>query len=283
MGKWHLRCLAAVVSAIALCVLPGCGGHRPAGQSPIPGKITLVPSTSASLQVGGTLVFSATAQNAAGTNVNPAFTFPSSDAGILSIAPNGLACAGRWDATFSNCTPGRTGAVQVTASALGISSAPTVVFVHPPIDNITVTEVVNTTPPPPAGPCLPQSQSITLQATAWSQSSDVTASVGPFTWTANNPRVVKLTPIVNSTFNVAANQATATAVTPGLTQIYASATGVSSSAFQQKTPDPSLVWDFFETCPVQNITLQLTPNGVQSGQTSFTTDKGAGQSTTAIV
>src|SRR5205085_12038856 len=127
------------------------------------------PSTSTSLQVGGVLVFSATAQNAAGTNVSPAFSFQSSDAGILSIAPNGLACAGRWDATFSTCTPGRTGTVQVTASTLGTSSAPTIVFVHPPIDNITVTEIVNTTPLPPAGPCVPQSQSITVQATAWSQ------------------------------------------------------------------------------------------------------------------
>jgi hypothetical protein len=283
MGKWHLERLGSSVSAITLCMLAGCGGHRPPGPSLVPAKITLSPATSASLQLGATITFTASAQNSAGTAISPAFTFQSSDTSILNIAPNGVACAGRWDATFGTCTPGGTGSVQVTASAVGTTSPPTLVFVHPPIDNITVTEVLNTTPPPSAGPCFPQTQSITLQATAWSQNSDVTATVGPFTWTANNASVVTITPILNSAFNIATNQATATAATPGLTQIYASASGVSSSAFRQKTPDPSLVWDFFETCPVQSITLQLTPNGVQTGQTSFTTNKGTAQPTTATV
>lgn len=283
MGKWDLEHLASVVSVIALCMVAGCGGHKPRGPSLVPAKVNLSPATSASLQLGGTLIFTASAQNVAGTNIAPAFTFQSSDTSILNIAPNGAACAGRWDATFSTCTPGGTGSVQVTATALGVSSPPTLVFVHPPIDNITLTEVLNTTPPPPAGPCLPQTESITLQATAWSQNSDVTATVGPFTWTANNASVVKITPIVNSAFNIATNQATATAATPGLTQIYASASGVSSSAFRQKTPDPSLIWDFFETCPIQSITLQLSPNGVLNGQTSFTANKGAAELTTAIV
>jgi len=283
MGKWHLERLARAALAIALCMLPGCGGSKPPGPSLVPGKITLTPATSASLPLGGTLTFLATAQNASGSSITPTFTFQSSDTSILNIAANGAACAGRWDATFSTCTPGATGSVQVTASALGISSPPTLVFVHPPIDNITVTEVLTTTPPPPAGPCFPQSQTITLQATAWSQNSDVTATVGPFTWTANNASVVTITPILNSAFNVATNQATATAAVPGLTQIYASASGVSSSAFQQKTPDPGLVWDFFETCPVQSITLQLTPDGILTGQTSFTSNKGTSEQTTATV
>lgn len=283
MGKWCLELLAWIVLAILLCVLPGCGGSKPPGPSLVPGKIILSPATSASLQLGGTLIFTATAQNAAGSTITPGFTFQSSDTSILNISPTGVACAGRWDATFSTCTPGASGAVQVTASALGTTSQPTIVFVHPPIDNITVTEVLNTVPPPPAGPCFPQSQSLTLQATAWSQNSDVTSTVGPFTWTANNSTVVTITPIMNSAFNVATNQATATAGTPGLTQIYASASGVSSSAFQQKTPDSSLVWDFFETCPVQSITLELSPNGVLTGQTTFATNKGTAESVTATV
>jgi hypothetical protein len=283
MGKWHLQHLASAVSAIALCMLGGCGGSRPPGPSLVPGKITLTPATSTSVQLGATFTFTASAQNASGSSITPAFTFQSSDTSILNITPNGAACAGRWDATFSTCTPGRSGSVQVTASALGTTSPATLVFVHAPIDNITVTEVLNTTPPPPAGPCLPQSQAMTIQATAWSQNTDVTATVGPFTWTANNPSVVTITPILNSALNVATNQATAVAATPGLTQIYASASNVTSSAFKQKTPDPSLVWDFFETCPVQSITLQLSPNGVPSGQTSFATNKGTAQATTATV
>lgn len=283
MGKWHLERPALAVSAIALCMLAGCGGSKPPGPSLVPAKVDLSPATSASLQLGGTLTFTATAQNVAGTTIAPTFTFQSSDTSILNISPTGVACAGRWDATFVTCTPGGTGSVQVTATALGTTSPPTLVFVHPPIDNITVTEVLNTTPPPPAGPCFPQTQSMTLQATAWSQNSDVTATVGPFTWTASNPSVVTITPILNSAFNIATNQATATAATPGLTQIYATASGVSSSAFRQKTPDPSLVWDFFETCPIQSITLQLTPNGEQTGQATFATNKGTAQTTTATV
>ena len=283
MGKWHLERLAWAVSAIALCALGGCGGSKPPGPSLVPGKILVTPATSISLQLGSTLLFTATAQNGGGTAVTPAFTFQSSNSSILDITPSGAACAGRWDPTFNFCTPGNSGTVQVTATALGVTSSPTLVFVHPPIDNITVTEVLNTTPPPPAGPCFPQSRIITLQATAWSQNTDVTSTVGPFTWSASNISVVTLTPIVNSTLNIATNQVTATATTPGLTQIYASASGVSSSAFRQATPDPSLVWDFFETCPIQSISLQLTPNGVQTGQTTFTTNKGTGQTTTATV
>jgi hypothetical protein len=283
MGKWHLERLAQSVLAIALCALSACGGSRPPGPSLVPGKITLNPATSASMQLGSTITFTATAQNGGGTAVNPGFTFQSSDTSILNIAPNGVACAGRWDATFSNCTPGSTGSVQVTATALGTTSQPTLVFVHPPIDNITVTEVLNTTPPPLPGPCFPQTQSITIKATAWSQNTDVTATVGPFTWTPSNPAVVTVTPILNSTFNIATNQATAIAATPGLTQIFASASGVSSSPFRQATPDPSLVWDFFETCPIQSITLELTPNGVHTGQTTFAANKGTSQQTTAIV
>jgi hypothetical protein len=123
-------------------------------------------------------------------------------------------------------------------------------------------------------------QTTTLQATAWSQNSDITSTVGPFTWSAANSSVVAITPLMNSAFNVATNQATATAATPGLTQIYASANGVFSSAFTQRA-FPTL--DFFETCPVQSITLQLGVAGSQSGQTSFNTTKGTTQPVTATV
>ena len=282
MDKSLSKHSAGLIVAILLCMLPACGGHKPPGPSLIPGKISLNPATSASLQLGSIITFTAIAQNASGGNITPALTFQSSNTGILNISPAGVACAGRWDSTFTTCTPGATGTAEVTASALGVTSAPTIVFVHPPIDNITVSEVLNTTPPPPQGPCFSQTQTITLQATAWSQNADVTSTVGPFIWTANNPTVVTLSPMMNSTFNLPTNQATATSATPGLTQIYASASGVSSGPFRQVTPNSSLVWDFFETCPIQSIALQLTSNGEQTGQTSFTANKGTAKSVTAI-
>ena len=72
-----------------------------------------------------------------------------------------------------------------------------------------------------------------------------------------NTGVGTITPIVNSTFNVATNQATASPGTPGQTQVIASASGVYSQPFN------------FETCPVQCIPLQLGQNGQYTDQTSF--------------
>src|SRR3981081_4119762 len=281
MGSSLFGRLACAIAVVALCGLGGCGGHTPAGASPFPAKVTLSPAPSASLQPGNFLPFSASAQNGSNSNISPTFTFQSSDTSILNIAPNGVACAGRWDATFTTCPPMGTGAVQVTVSALGATSPATVVFVHAPIDKITVTEAPpSQVPPPTAQPCVPMGQTATLQATAWSQNSDITSTVGPFTWSAANASVVSITPLMNSAFNVATNQATATAATPGLTQIYASANGVSSSAFTQ-TGFPTL--NFFETCPVQSITLQLGVAVSQTGQTSFNTTKGTAQPVIATV
>ncbi len=106
--------------------------------------------------------------------------------------------------------PPASGMVQVTASALGRNQPPTLVFVHPPIDNIQVSVVPPVNSPPPACPnqqalpaacdahriqrkapaqfiCLSQNQIETLQASAFSQGVDITASVGPFTWSQASP------------------------------------------------------------------------------------------------
>ena len=83
-------------------------------------------------------------------------------------------------------------------------------------------------------PCLSQSQSMTLEAHAFSQGVDVTSSVGPFTWShpaiPASPRSSRLP---NNAYNFATNQANATATFPGITQIFASASGVTSKSFQQ--------------------------------------------------
>jgi hypothetical protein len=240
------------------------------------------------VELGATFGFSASAQASTGTALATAITYSSSDTSILNVAANGFACAGHWDVNFTTCTPGGTGVAQVTASALGASSAPTWVFVHPPVDNIIVTGVLLNNVPIEE-PCLSQSQSMTVEAHAFSQGTDVTSSVGPFTWSAQNQSVVTLTPLVNTAYNFATNQATATAVTPGMTQIYASASGVSSSSFQQpqyKNSQQVLspVLDFFETCPIQTITLELGATATQqTSQTTFSTSKGTSQNATAVV
>ena len=241
------------------------------------------------------MVFSASAQNGTNAAISPTFTFTSSNPGVVDISPAGAACAGSWNAPYySVCTPAGIGQAEITASALGATSPPTVVFVHPPIDAITVTVVPPVNPPPPACPsqtelpaeckiafntqaanyCVSQNQVQTLQATAYSNGVDITATVGPFTWSQTNLNVVTITPIVtsanSSSVNVPTNQATVVSNTPGETQVIASASGVSSS--------PQIA----ETCPVQCISLQLGTNGSQNiGTTSFVANKGTSETITA--
>jgi len=287
MGRSRSNVLRLAVAILSLWGVGGCGGTK-AGSPLFPGKVNLAPNNNLSVELGATFGFSASAQTSSGTSLAVAITYSSSDTSILNVAPNGYACAGHWDVNFTTCTPGGTGAVQVTASALGASSVPTWVFVHPPVDNIIVTGVLLNSVPVQE-PCLSQSQSMTVEAHAFSQGTDVTSAVGPFTWSAQNSSVVTLTPLVNTAYNFATNQATATAVTPGMTQIYASASGVSSSSFQQPQYKNSLnvtspVLDFFETCPIQTITLELGATATQqTSQTTFSTSKGTSQNATAVV
>jgi hypothetical protein len=281
-------------------LLGACGGHKPAGTSPFPGKIILTPSISASLQLGGTLTFTAAAQNNSGSNVTTIFTFQSSDTNILNMAPNGTACAGVWDASFVNCTPQNYGPVQVTASALGATSVPTIVYVHPPVDNVQISAVCPASGIPPAcpgpqtiplacvadppptkynscvpgqtpatpPPCLSANQTINLQANAFSKGVDVTTSVGPFAWSETSSNVISVIPIVTDTnTNIPTNQATVTPNAPGFTAVYASASNVSSQPY------------YAETCPVQCVALEL--GNVGSGNTSFAVNKGTNETAVA--
>jgi hypothetical protein len=165
MGWSRRKSLGCALAALFLFSFSGCGGHRPAGVSNFPAKVTLNPASGASVQLGNFILFTASAQNASGGNVNTTFTYTSSDTSILNIAPGGVGCAGVWNQNYTVCTPGAAGQVEVTASAAGQDSAPTLVFVHPPIDNITVTGfLLNGIYP--QEPCLSQSQTMTVEAHA---------------------------------------------------------------------------------------------------------------------
>jgi hypothetical protein len=288
MGRLYFGNYGWTAAILALFSISACGGHKPAGTSPYPTKITLTPSSAISLQLGGIIQFTATATNGTSNNVSPTFTYISSDTSILNVSARGVACAGHWDITNTICTPGAVGEVQVTASAEGQQSAPTFIFVHAPIDNIVVSGILPTNQYVQE-PCLSQGQSMILQATAYSEGTDITESVGPFSWSANNASVVTLTPTVtNFTYNIPTNEAVALAVTPGMTQIFATASGVTSNTFQQpqyKNTSGTLspVLDFFETCPIQNIALEVGSGSQLTNQTSFVTTKGTSQTLTAVV
>jgi len=292
MGRLRSGGLSLVVAIISFWTLAGCGGTK-AGTPLYPGHITISPAVNTSLVLGGTIGFVASAQTASGTSLRIPIAYSSSDTSILNLSPNGVACAGHWDAAFTTCTPGNVGIALVTASALNATSEPTYVFVHPPIDNITVTGIL-LNGIPIQEPCLSQTQTMTVEAHAFSQGADITSSVGPFIWTANNPSVVTLTPLSNTTFNpitnqtynFPTNQATALAVAPGMTYIYATASGVTSNTFQQpqynnSQQQTSPVLDFFATCPIQNIALEVGSAG--SGQTSFVASKGTNQTVVATL
>jgi len=284
MGRFGSSGLRLSVIILSLWSISGCGGGSKAGPPLFAGKINMNPTATASVTLGGTLTFTAVVQTVSGTTLAVPITFTSSDTSILNLAPSGLACAGHWDAAFTTCTPGATGPVTVTASALGASSVPTWVFVHPPIDNIAVVGVL-LDGSPVQEPCLPQGQEMTFEAHAFSQGTDITASVGPFTWSANNSAVVALTPLNNSAFNFPTNQVTARAVNPGLTSIFATASAVTSNSFQQPRLTDSQgasspILDFFETCPIANISLEMGAAG--SGRTTFTAVKGSSSSQTVI-
>ena len=285
MGRFRSLSLRLAVGFLSISAITGCGGGSHPAPPLFPGHINLTPGSATSLVLGGTLSFSATVQTASGTTLNTAITFASNDTSILNLAPNGVACAGHWDVAFTTCAPGASGPAIVTASALGATSVPTYVFVHPAIDNISVVGVMPDGIPVQE-PCLSQSQSMTVEAHAFSQGTDITASVGPFTWSANNASVVQLNPLAGNLYNFATNQATATANTPGITYIYASANGVSSSSFQQpqltnSQGAASPVLDFFATCPIQNIALELGAAG--SGRTTFNVPKGSTSGSQTVI
>jgi hypothetical protein len=284
MGRLRSRAWQCVVAVILAGSISSCGGHKSGGISTVPARVTLSPTGSTSVQQGNTITFTALAQNSSGSTVNTTFIFASSDTTIMNIAPNGVACAGVWNQGYTVCTPAGSGVVTITATGLGATSVPTYVFVHPPIDNITVTGILLNNVPIQE-PCLEPTQSMTVEAHAFSQGTDITSSVGPFTWSANNTAVVHMVPIVNLTYNFATNQASAVATFPGITQIYASASGVTSTSFQQpqysNAQGTSPILDFFETCPIQSINLELNRAGSQ--QTTFSIPKGTAISAVATV
>jgi len=290
MGRSHSTVLRLAVAILFLWSIGGCGKGTKAGPPLYPAQVTLTPGNNVSIEIGGTFGFTATARTSSGVNLNTSITYTSTDTSVVNVAPNGVACAGTWNVSFTNCTPAGTGVAKVTASALGQSSVPTYVFVHPHVDNVTVTGFfLNGIPS--QEPCLSQGQSMTLEAHAFSQGSDITSSVGPFTFTAQYPAVVNMVGILNTYYNFSTNQVTATAAAPGMTQIYASASGVTSSAFVQPqfknaAGDPSPVLDFFETCPIQTISLEVGAAGnQQTSQTTFLTSSSstATQTATALL
>ncbi len=283
MGRFAFRLTVSLMLGLFSCsLLVSCSGGSSATQVTsdiVPAIVTLSPSPNASLEVGKTLVFNAAAENGLGATLSETFTFTSLAPNVVTVAANGLACAGSWDSLTAPtlCTPGATGVAQVVAVANGVPSPPVTVYVHQHVTNVVISPVPGQPPTlstscfSKAGPLGPEST--LYEAFAYSGSTDVTSSVGPFSWQSSAPSgqiaasaAVTLLP---AAVTAPLNQEIAQAGNPGSTFIFASAGAVNSQPFP------------FTTCPVQSISIFV--QNFPAIQTSFTLSSGTAMTVNANV
>jgi hypothetical protein len=248
MGRSGLAGFAVLVAVLFLIAgLAGCSNNGAVHTTnfAVPASVTLSPGPNFSMETGTNQAFTATALTSANAAATQPMSFLSSNPAVLTIAANGLACAGSWNSLSSPqvCTPGPTGVAEVTASAQGVSSPPTTVYVHQHIDSIVVNSFVLPNQPPPTNSCFSIGQTANYQATAYSNGVNITSTVGIFNWQTLVANVATLNTSDPALFP---GQVLATAKLPGLTSIFATIGNANSVPVS------------FTTCPVQSITLAVT-------------------------
>ena len=246
--------LSLAVAILMVVTLAGClGKSTNTGANGGVESVALSPGESISIDVGTTQVFSASGRDAnghivLGVNIQYIVGVPEGATGPspLSIASNGNACAGSWDATDAICDPGTPGVATVTAVIEGVSSPATFVYVHQHVDNIVIQ---NYQGQPPQYDCFSQGQTWQYEGFAYSNGMDVSNTVGPMSWTSSTNGVATLAPTLTGPIGSQVNLATATAAVPGVTQLYANVAGTTSSPYP------------FTTCLVKAIYLQISAEG----------------------
>jgi hypothetical protein len=236
-----------LIIIILLSGLVGCSSSNPVKTTvyPVPTSVAIVPTPYMSLDIGTNQGLSATPLSAAKAVIAEPVTYQSSNTAVVTVAANGLACAGSWDSLTNPqiCTPGTVGVAQVTANAQGVSSPPTTIYVHQHIDKLVVSEFVLPNQPPPTNPCFSVGQTANYQATAYSNGTDITSTVGVFNWQTQYTNVASLDTSDPALF---LGQVLVTAKVPGQTSIYATIGNANSLPVN------------FTTCPVQSISLAVT-------------------------
>jgi len=280
MGKFFSAISLAFLT-VACVLLPSCGSGSPTKLSPeiTPIGVALTPGPNVSLDVGQGVAFSA-------SPTADRFTFQSSNTAVVTVANNGQACAGTWNSlTFPQvCTPGNPGIAQVTASTLGVTSPPVTIYVHVPITSIGISKVAGQ-PQTLRTDCISKGtvhgpEKWLFQAAAFNGTTDITESVGPFSWQTINPgsaNIVTLSKPANgaqgcllSPQGQCLNQQIATATTPGVGQIYASAGPFVGQPIS------------VETCHVNSISIAAAP-GNDPSITSFLVNSGTSTTLDATV
>ena len=273
-GGFMHRCSSGFLLTLVITLvvaLTGCLGKssiNPAGGGVK--TVTLSPGSNFSIDVGGTQIFSASGTDANGRPVLGAsvqFIVESSNPNAsapLSVASNGSACAGTWDPSATLCTPGTPGIALVRAVIEGVSSPRTTVYVHQHIDSI---RIVQAETQPPQYNCFSPGQTWQYQGIAYSNNVDITNTVGPLSWSSSNSGVVNAVPFVPPNQPNVLNQVQTTAKSPGITNLFASVSGTTSSPFP------------YTTCLIQAIHLQI--GGQSQAGNSITVNNGGSVSVTA--
>ncbi len=273
------RCSSVIVFKSAIIfvfvlALAGCLGKSSnnSGSGSVE-SVTLTPAAYASIDVGDIKVFSASALDAKGqavpgVNIQFVVGVPqgTTTTAPLSIAANGRACAGSWDSSVTICSPGSPGIALVHAVANGVSSTVSTVYVHQHVDSI---QISNAESQLPQYDCFSQGQTWLFQAKAYSGNPpvDITNSVGPMNWSSSNIEVVTTAPNVPPSQPTVLNQVQITARAPGITQLFASVAGTTSSPYP------------YTTCLIQTLYLQIGGHG--SAGNSITVNNGGSVSITA--
>ena len=260
MGRVRSFLLLCVLTSL-VAALGGCG-KKSSGVAVT--TIHISPST-LSLEQGKFSGLSVTDNNGTAIAIGR-ITWQVSDSTALSVATlSGVptVCAGTWDSAAAPtvCTPGPAKAAQLTASAEGATSPPITVFVHQHIERLEATRVDPIDPNDPTLFCDPGSRLIPgvsalsqfaaagfidFQVTATNNGNDITSTIGPINWTAQNSTVATIATTGNG---LLFNQVRATAKTPGMTSLSATAAGATSAPVT------------ITTCPVASIALATSTGG----------------------
>jgi hypothetical protein len=213
---------------VAIASFSACGGGGSSTTTTAPDTVTVSPAT---LSLNQTDVAGVTATLLDSTGApasNPkGFAYTSDTPTVATVNPtSGAICAGVWDNSYIVCSAGQVGTAKITATSGGVSSTATV-YVHKKVDRVVITSL--------GSACKSVGQTLQMTATAYSNGTDVTSTVGPFNWVANVADVAT----IDTTGLV-------TAHAPGISPVYANVSNVTSTPVN------------FTTCGVQSIHVHVS-------------------------
>ncbi|MGC2695136.1 MAG: hypothetical protein WA738_05030 [Candidatus Angelobacter sp.] len=191
---------------------------------------------------------SASVLNSAGSAVTALVTYNSSNTRVATVSPSGLVCGGVWDSTFVVCNGNDasgnpiTGSATITATAQGITSGPVSVSVHPSVTSVTIDPITSTG-------CFSIAQTHQFTPHAFHNGTEITSSVGSFTWSSSDGAVVA----------VDAN-GVATAKGPGLAGVVVTIGSTTSPATPFRSCLPATIILHVAGDPAGNFTNSVAMN-----------------------